>query len=154
MIKKPIIFGSDQAGACLKSGLIEGLRSSRGFQNWDISEIELDDGAPYPEVATFLAYRVVREDAIGVLICDTGIGMCMAANKSVAVRAAACHDTYSASMARAHNDANVLCMGSQVITLVLAQNVLSSFLLTPFEGGEYLERVNMIRELENRGFKP
>lgn len=147
MIKKPIIFGSDYLGKELKNTLMKHLLESRGFQTWDISEVEEDQY--YPAVANKLCYRIIREDALGILICETGLGMCITANKAPAIRAVTCHDTYSASLARAHNDANVLCLGSNVVACGLAQTIVSSFLLTPFEGGRYLARVNMIREMEN-----
>lgn len=152
MRKRPIIFGSDHAGKELETALLKDLQSSRGFGTWQISSLDMD--GHYPQVAEAVCYRVIREDALGVLICGTGLGMCIAANKMPAIRAVSCHDTYSASMARAHNDANVICLGARVIALGLAQTIVSSFLLTPFEGDRHLERVNMIRELENRSFKP
>lgn len=152
MTKKPIILGSDHAGKDLKEIVKKHLHDSRGFHTWGISEVE--ESHNYPEVAEALCYRIIREDALGILLCGTGLGMCIAANKMPAIRAVVCHDTYSASMSRAHNDSNVLCMGARVIACGLAQTVVSSFLLTPFEGGRHLARINMIRELENRDYKP
>ena len=86
----------------------------------------------------------------GVLICGTGIGMSMCANKYKGVRAALCSDTYSAKMTRAHNDANVICMGARVIGSCLAEEILFAFLGAEFEGGRHAVRVEMMREIESK----
>ena len=87
------------------------------------------------------------ESDFGILVCGTGIGMCMMSNKQRNIRAACCHDTYSAKMARLHNDANVITMGSRVIGPGLALDIIKKFLATDFEGGRHSERVNMYDEL-------
>lgn len=149
---RPVIFGSDHTGKELENFLLN-IFQERSFNSWPAFKVETEN-KQYPEIAGDVCYRVIRENAFGILICGTGLGMCMAANKMPAIRAATCSDTYSAGMARAHNDANVLCLGARVIGSELAKTIVSSFLLTPFEGGRHLERVNMIRELENRDYKP
>ena len=87
------------------------------------------------------------ESNFGILICGTGIGMCMMSNKQRNIRAACCHDTYSAKMARLHNDANVLTIGSRVIGPGLALDIVKKFLATDFEGGRHSERVGMYDSL-------
>jgi ribose 5-phosphate isomerase B len=99
----------------------------------------------YPDFAHRLAEGVVSgRFASGVLLCGTGLGMSMAANRHARVRAALCSESYSAAMARRHNDANVLCMGGRVIGPELAIHVLDTFLSTPFEGGRHGRRVAKI----------
>ena len=84
----------------------------------------------------------------GILLCGTGIGMSIAANKHRGIRAAACSEPYSAKFTRLHNDANVLCMGARVIGTGLAQQILDAFLFTEFEGGRHQHRVDLITEIE------
>ena len=87
------------------------------------------------------------ESDFGILVCGTGIGMCMMSNKQRNIRAACCHDTYSAKMARLHNDANIITMGSRVIGPGLALDIVKKFLATDFEGGRHSERVSMYDSL-------
>ena len=149
MKQRPIIFGADSAGKDLKNSIIKALKDEKGFSNWELIDLEASSWE-YPEVADNVAYKVVKENGLGILICRSGLGTCIAANKVPAIRAVTCHETCSASMARSYLDANVLCLGAGVIGLDLTLSIVSSFLLTPFEGGKYLEKVNMIREIENR----
>ena len=90
------------------------------------------------------------DTSFGILICGTGIGMSMCANKFNGVRAAVCSDTYSAKMTRRHNDANLLCMGARVIGSCLAVDILDAFLENEFEGVRLAVRVGMMTEIENR----
>ena len=85
----------------------------------------------------------------GILICGTGIGMSMAANKHAGIRAACCSDTFSARMTRAHNDANILCLGGRVVGFGLAVDMVELFLNTEFEGGRHQVRVDMLTALDN-----
>ena len=105
------------------------------------------DDAPvdYPSFAHRLAAEILsgRADR-GVLICGTGIGMSMAANRHAGIRAAVCHDAYTAEMARRHNDANVLCMGGRVVGAGVAAQIVEVFLGTAFEGGRHRRRVGLI----------
>ena len=87
-------------------------------------------------------------DSLGILVCGTGIGMSMAANKFDGIRAAVCGDTFSARMTRLHNDANVLCIGARVIGQGLARDIVDLFVTTDFEGGRHATRVEMIAKLE------
>ena len=88
--------------------------------------------------------------SFGILVCGTGIGMSMCANKHNGIRAAVCSDTFSARMTRVHNDANVLCLGARVIGSCLAMDILDEFLGGEFEGGRHAVRVNMIKEIEEK----
>ena len=87
---------------------------------------------------------IVCDDAVGVLVCGTGIGMAMAANRHPRVRAALCHDLFTAEMARRHNDANILCLGARVTSPEDALKITAVFLTTPFEGGRHQRRVAKI----------
>jgi ribose 5-phosphate isomerase B len=90
------------------------------------------------------------DDTFGILICGTGIGMSMCANKFNGVRAAVCSETYSARLTRMHNNANVLCMGARVIGPCLAQDVLDAFLTAEFEGGRHQIRLDMMTDIEKK----
>jgi ribose 5-phosphate isomerase B len=103
------------------------------------------ESVDYPDYAHDLARRVAAGEAeLGVLVCGTGIGMCMAANRHAGVRAALCHDAFTAELARRHNDANVLCMGGRTTGPGLAIQMLDIFLATPFNGGRHARRVDKI----------
>ncbi len=103
----------------------------------------------YPDFAARLARGIRdREYEMGILVCGTGIGMAMAANKVRGVRAALCHDSFTARMSRAHNDANVLCLGARVVGPGQAEEAVRAFLETPFEGGRHADRVEKISRIE------
>ena len=102
----------------------------------------------YPDYAKLVCKEVISESAIGILVCGSGIGMSMAANKIKGIRAALCTDSYMAKFARAHNNANVLCLGARVIGNGVAQEIVSVFLNTEFEGGRHKIRVDKINLLE------
>jgi ribose 5-phosphate isomerase B len=138
-----ILAASDHAGFDLKELLIKHAR--------DIGHEVVDLGPPsresvdYPDYAHDLARRLAAGEAdVGVLVCGTGIGMCMAANRHTGVRAALCHDALTAELARRHNDANVLCMGGRTTGPGLAIQMLDIFLATPFNGGRHARRVEKI----------
>jgi len=89
----------------------------------------------------------------GILICGSGIGMSIVANKFKGVRAALCHNIYSAKFSRLHNDANILCLGGRVTGEDLTREIVETWLNTPFEGGRHLDRLNLIAEIEGENFK-
>jgi len=106
------------------------------------------DPVDYPDVAKGVAEAVSRGDfEFGVLVCDTGIGMSIAANKVKGIRAALCHDSFSASRARQHNDANILCLAAVDGTGAVAE-IVDAFFTSQFEGGRHLVRLNKIRAME------
>lgn len=142
-----LVIASDHAGLELKRELLE-LLAERKVQVDDLGAFT-NASVDYPTFAKELSREVGSGKAqLGVLICGTGIGMSIVANKHKNVRAAVCHTEFEARMARAHNDANVLCLGQRVTGPGLARNILQAFLDQPFEGGRHLKRVQMIHELE------
>lgn len=138
-----IAIASDHAGVSLKSHLIEVLEKT-GRQVRDLGPAS-EESVDYPDFAHRLADEVVRGTAeVGILICGTGIGMSMAANRHPGVRAALCHDAFTAEMARRHNNANVLCLGARVLGTGVAEQVVQVFLDHRFEGGRHERRVGKI----------
>jgi len=104
--------------------------------------VSADDSCDYPDVAFEVCRRVVEDvGAFGLLVCGTGQGMAMTANRIRGIRAAVCSDVFSARMSRAHNDANVLCLGQRVLGVGVATSVLEAFLAADFEGGRHGRRV-------------
>ncbi len=148
MEKKIIHIGADSAGYHLKGEVIEHLKSN-GYTVIDHGT-DSDASCHYPEYANKVCEAVKADLAgsYGILICGTGIGMSMCANKHKEIRAALCSDTYSAKMTRRHNDANVLCMGARVIGSCLAIDILDAFLSNDFEGGRHALRVDMMMDIE------
>ncbi|WP_426348896.1 ribose 5-phosphate isomerase B [Alloiococcus sp. CFN-8] len=143
-----IAIGSDHGGFSLKSQVIEHLKS-RGIGYKDFGT-HTETSCDYPDIAIEVSEAVVsKEYDLGILICGTGIGIGIAANKVKGIRAALCHDTFSAHAAREHNNANVLTMGERVIGPGLALEIVDTFLNSEFEGDRHLRRVNKITEIEN-----
>lgn len=143
-----IAIGSDHAGYGLKKEIIAWLNEN----NIPYAEFGCMNGesCDYPNVAEEVCVRVINGGAErGILICGTGIGISMAANKVKGIRAALCTDTYMAKYTRLHNDANVLCMGGRVIGAGVAAEIVKTFLDTDFEGGRHQRRVDMIAAIEN-----
>jgi len=138
-----IVVASDHAGVDLKARLVE-LVGEAGHEARDLGPAD-ESSVDYPNFAHVVAEAVAAGEAErGILICGTGIGMSMTANRHPGVRAALCHDAFTAEMARRHNDANVLCMGARVIGGGVAEQVVRIFLETPFEGGRHQRRVELI----------
>jgi ribose 5-phosphate isomerase B len=138
-----ILMGSDHAGFGLKTFLAAHLRRE-GLQVVDVGCME-ETSCDYPEMAQDLCNRILAGEAPrGVLICGTGLGMCMAANRFDGIRAALCTTEFHARMSRSHNDANVLVLGGRVIGPELALSILNVWLETPFEGGRHQRRVDLI----------
>ena len=146
---KKIIIGCDHGGVELKNEIIAHL-TKRGIEVTDVGTYTTDS-CNYPDYARALCTRIQSgEFELGILVCGTGIGMSMAANKHKGIRAALCHDVFSAKMTRAHNDANVLCLGARVVGPGLATEICDAFFSSSFEGGRHAIRVNMITDIENR----
>jgi ribose 5-phosphate isomerase B len=138
-----IVIASDHAGIDLKARVLEVVRGE-GHEIHDLGPMD-SKSVDYPDFGHKVATEVVAGEAqAGLLICGTGIGMSMTANRHPGVRAALCHDAFTAEMARRHNDANVLCMGARVIGVGVAEQVAGIFLRTPFEGGRHQRRVDLI----------
>ncbi len=143
-----IALGADHRGFRLKEHLkrvVEELGHT-----WEDFGTHDDASVDYPDYAVQVAAEVAQGGAeLGVLVCATGLGMSIAANKVPGVRAAVCTETVSARYARAHNDANVLCLGGELTGPGLAAEILKTFLDTPFEGGRHARRVSKISLLEH-----
>ena len=143
MNKLKIAIGSDHGGFKLKEKVIEYFRGEnlefKDFGTFD------EESCNHPDIAKTVAAEVTGEHFNrGILICGTGIGVSIAANKIKGIRAALCSDTYSAKMSRAHNNANILCLGQRVIGEGLALDIVDVWLKSEFEGGRHKTRVNMI----------
>ncbi len=138
-----VAVGADHAGVMLKDDLVAALRE-RGAAVEDVGT-HGDASVDYPDFAHVVAAKVAAGEAeLGLLVCGTGVGMSMSANRHAGVRAVVCSDTYSARMARQHNDANVLCVGGRVVGSGLARDILEAFLDAKFEGGRHGRRVAKI----------
>jgi ribose 5-phosphate isomerase B len=143
-----IAIGSDSLGFELKTHLVEHLRSL-GHTAKDFGCTGVADETDYPDVAEALARSVANgEHPRGILICGTGIGMAIAANKVPGVRAACCHDPYSAERARKSNDAQIVTFGAQVIGPALARTVVDHWLASEFQGGRSLRKVEKLKALD------
>lgn len=146
-----VAVGCDHAGYALK-GLVVDYLKRRGHEVIDEGTFS-DESCDYPDFALKVATKVARgEVERGILICATGTGMAMAANKVPGVRAAVANDIYTARFSRLHNDANVLAMGARVIGPGLAQAVLETWMETDFEGGRHEKRLEKVACIE-RGEK-
>ncbi len=136
-------IATDHAGVNIKPDIIEMLKN-RGHEVVDLGPQD-NSRVDYPDFAHKLCIEVLaNEGSHGILICGTGIGMSLSANKHKGIRAALCHDFYTAQMARAHNDANVLCFGERVVGLGVAESILDGWCQTDFEGGRHAQRVAKI----------
>lgn len=138
-----IAIGCDHAGLPLKRALLPSLEA-RATQVRDVGTHD-EASCDYPDYAHELARLVANGEVdLGVLICGSGVGMSIAANRHAGVRAVVCSEPYSAAMARKHNDANVLCMGARVVGPGLAEGILEAFLSASFEGGRHARRIGKI----------
>lgn len=138
-----VAIGADHAGFHYKELIIEYLKA-RNIEFVDIGTYT-PESCDYPDIARKVAEKVISSEADrGILVCGTGIGVSIAANKVHGIRAALCGDTYSARVSRAHNNANVLCLGSRVVGEHLALDIVDIWLKTGFEGGRHKRRVDMI----------
>ena len=138
-----VVIGSDHGGFHYKESIIEYLKA-RNIEYIDVGTYTRES-CDYPIIAKNAAEKVISGEANrGILICGTGIGMSIAANKIRGIRAALCGDTYSARVSRAHNNANVLCLGERVIGEHLALDIVDVWLKSSFEAGRHKRRVDMI----------
>ena len=140
-----IIVGSDHGGLDLKNSIIPYMKEL-GYEVQDLGTYT-SDSVDYPDIAKKVCAALTKED-IGILVCGTGIGISIAANKIKGIRAALCSDVFSAQMAREHNDANVICLGGRVLEDEDAFAILDSFFETTFAGGRHAGRVQKIMDLE------
>ena len=143
-----IAIGCDHGGFEHKNAIAEHLKE-RGFSVTDFGIYE-NKSVDYPEIALKVANSVAAgENTLGILVCGTGIGMSMAANKVNGIRAAAVSDHFSTKYTRLHNNANILCLGGRVIGIGTALELADLFVDTEYEGGRHQKRLDMITEIEN-----
>lgn len=143
-----IVIGCDHAGVEMKKAVIEAL-SAKGWEFRDMG----CNGEPcdYPVIAEAVCGEILSGNCEkGILICGTGIGMSIAANKFKGIRAALCSDSFSTKFTRLHNDSNVMCMGARTIGCGLAAELAEIFLSTEFEGGRHQRRLDLIEAIENK----
>ena len=144
-----LAIGSDHGGFRLK----EAIKTYLLDHDYEVTDFGTDseDSCDYPDFALPVAQAVAKgEYDKGILICGTGIGIGIVANKVKGVRAALCHDTFSAEACRNHNDANILTMGERIVGEGLALKIVETFLNSEFEGGRHQRRVDKIKTLENQ----
>ncbi len=143
MEKLKVAIGCDHGGFELKQKIIEYLKA-RDIEFKDFG-IYIKEASDYPEIAKEVAKEVASNKFDrGILVCGTGIGMSIVANKTKGIRASLCHDTYSARVSRAHNNANILCLGARVVGEYLALDIVDIWLKSNFEGGRHKKRIDMI----------
>ncbi len=146
---KKIVIGSDHAGYNLK------LKVKAHLESCGIEVVDMGTDSPESCNYTVFAHAVCEAVVggvapLGILVCGTGVGMSMAANKHAGIRAACCENTFSARMTRMHNDANILCIGERVVGFGLACDMVDLFISTPFEGGRHQARVDDINALDQK----
>ena len=143
-----IAIGCDHRGIEFKKSVIKVVEQA-GYTVKDFCSYT-EDAVDYPDIAKEVGEAVVSGDYDrGILICGTGIGMCIAANKIDGIRAALCHNDFCALRSRQHNDANVLCMGSEIVKEEMPK-IVNTFLTTEFEGGRHQRRVDKMKDLESQ----
>ena len=144
-----IAVGSDHRGVELRAKLIAFLQRL-GQDVVDVGS-QAGEDCDYPDIAALVARKVANKEVDrGILLCGTGVGMCIAANKIPGVRAAPCHDDITAEVSRRHNDLNVLCLSGDLLGEKLADRLVEIWLNTPFEGGRHARRNRKIADLEHR----
>ena len=136
-----VVIGSDHGGYDLKAHLVSKLER-QGRQVEDLG-CHSSESVDYPDFAEQVCKRVIDDqNSLGILICGTGIGMSLAANRNYEIRAALCHDEFSAQMSREHNNANILCLGARVIGTGLAESIVDTWLNSSFSGGRHQIRID------------
>jgi len=140
-------IATDHAGVDLKDYTLK-LLKEKGHEVVDLGPYS-KERVDYPDYAVKVAQSVLNDTAAqGILICGSGIGMSMAANRFHGIRAALCHDAYTAQVARGHNDANILCFGERIVGQGVAESILDAWIASPFEGGRHCGRVDKIEAIE------
>ncbi|HIP13298.1 MAG TPA: ribose 5-phosphate isomerase B [Arcobacter sp.] len=141
-------IGADHAGIEIKA-FVKELFEKRGHEVIDLGPFK-KDRVDYPDFAAKVCETVLEnKDTKGILICGTGLGMSMAANKFDGIRAALCHNTFSAQMAREHNDANILCLGERVSGYGMVEAIVDAWDKSEFQGGRHSQRVDKINKLSS-----
>ena len=143
-------FGSDHSGVALKHILMEYVRN-KGYECIDYGASDPNVRANYPDFGLKVA-EAIKSNEIekGVLVCGTGVGISLAANKVPGIRAAVCSEPYTAKLTVEHNDANIIAMGARVVGSELAKMIVDAFFDATFQGGRHAERVRMISDIEKK----
>lgn len=151
---KEIVIGCDNAAVELKNIIIK-LLESKGVKYEDVGVNNCEDETIYPEVAAKVCSSIIvsNYEKEGILVCGTGIGMAISANKFPGIYAAVCHDAYSAERARLSNNTNVITMGARVIGAELAKKIIEEWLRLQFKPGSSTPKVEKIKEYERNNFK-
>ena len=147
-MEKKIVIACDHAGNEVKDALIAHFEKA----GYTVADFGCDGSCSvnYPDYAHYVCEAIQKKEApLGILVCGTGIGMSMAANKHKGIRAALCENEFSAEMTRRHNDANVICMGARVISVEKAISLADIFVNTEYEGGRHDARVAMLNALDD-----
>ncbi len=140
-------IATDHAGVDLKDYTVE-LLKAKGHEVVDLGPFD-KERVDYPDYAVKVSQSVLADaTSQGILICGSGIGMSMAANRFHGIRAALCHDAYTAQVAREHNDANILCFGERIVGRGVAESIIDSWLNSSFEGGRHCGRVEKIESIQ------
>ena len=148
MPKDKVFVGGDHAGYALKKQVLEHLSTAFPQMEFKDCGTDSEQSVDYPDYARKVADAVVKQSARGILICGSGIGVSIAANKVNGIRAALCSDSTSARLSREHNDANILCLGARLVGVEVALDVCRTWLTTAFQSGRHQRRVDLIRKLE------
>ncbi len=143
-----VAIGSDHAGYELKEKMKEMLTAA-GHEVMDCGT-ESEESCDYPDIAEPLSQYVLARHILGILICGTGIGICIAANKIPGIRAALCQNSYTARLSRQHNDANILTIGARVTGPGLAEDIINTFISTEYLAGRHQRRVDKIHQIEKK----
>lgn len=144
-----IALGCDHGGFLLKSEILAHLES-KGIKVKDFGAYS-EESCDYPDIAIKVAESIVaKECELGILVCGTGIGISISANKVPGIRAALCSDTFSARLTREHNDANILAIGQRVVGVGLALDIVDAFLAGKFEGGRHANRLAKLASIEEK----
>ncbi len=147
-----IAIGCDHGGLILKSS-IKRLLNERGIEYIDFGT-NVAESVDYPDYAIQVAEAILKGEVdAGIVLCGTGIGISIAANKVKGIRAAVCHDAFTAEMCKAHNNANIIALGGRVVSAEQAAEYVRIWLDTKFEGGRHQNRLNKVADIENKYFK-
>jgi ribose 5-phosphate isomerase B len=142
-------IGNDHTALILKEEIVKHLKS-RGFETVDYGTYN-NDSCDYPVYGEKVANAVIaKEVELGILICGTGVGISLAANKVKGIRACVCSEAYTSKLSRQHNDSNVLCIGARVVGDEVAKMIVDAWLDAEYEGGRHQRRVDIITDIENR----
>jgi ribose 5-phosphate isomerase B len=149
-----IVIASDHGGFEFKNILFQEIKAN-GYDITDLGAFKEEPGDDYPDFAEAIANAILKDKAErGILICGSGVGVCIAANKFKGIRAGVCHDTYSARQSVEHDDVNVLCIGQRVIGIELAKEIVLTFLSARFSHAERHERrLKKVLDIENKNLK-